>query len=143
MDPNDRRRLAVAHRILDAVRTKSFRSETLATRAGQHVIVPALPDDTMGPLFDRLRESGEPIHVATLHGTELAVFVMVPHTPARHAGRQAGPEDEFPVNRDMSVGIVVDYLILRERPITLHEVSPNISLELVENPEAKSSYAPA
>ena len=139
MDPRDRQRLSVAHRILDAVRTKSFRSETLATRAGEHIIVPALPDDVMGPLFDQLRESWEPLHVATLHGEHLAVFAMVPHKPARHAGRHDDPDDEFPVNRDMSVGIVLDYLILRDKPIVIHEASPNISLELVENPESEPS----
>lgn len=143
MDPRDRQRLTVAHRILDAVRSAGFRSETLATSAGQHVMVPALHDDTMGPLFDRLRETGGPIHVATLHGSNLAVFAMVPRKPGRHAGRQADPDDEFPVGRDMSVGIVVDYLILRNRPIVLHEASPSVCLELVESPEPRVTSAPS
>lgn len=137
MDPRDRKRLVVAHRVLDAIRSQGFRSETLATRAGDHVILPALYDDTMGPLFDRLRAGGEPLHVATLHGDSLAVFVMVPHKRARHAGRDADPDDEFPVGREMAVGMVIDYLILRDKPIVIHEASPRtISLELVENPES-------
>jgi hypothetical protein len=136
VQPKDRQRLAVAHRVLDAVRTKSFRSETLATSAGDHVIVPALHDDTMGPLFDRLRETGEPIHVATLHGDNLAVLALVPDKPAKHAGKPTDPDEPFPISRDMAVGMVVDYLILRDRPIVLLEASPHISVALVENPEA-------
>jgi hypothetical protein len=95
----------------------------------------------MGPLFDRLRDTGGPIRVATLHGSKLAVFSMVRRKPGRHAGRQADPDDEFPVGRDMSVGIVVDYLILRNRSIVLHEASPSICLELVENPESGATPA--
>jgi hypothetical protein len=60
VDPRDRQRLAIAHRILDAVRNKNFRSETLATGAGNHVIVPAVPDDTMASLFDQVRLTGGP-----------------------------------------------------------------------------------
>ncbi len=135
MDPRDRQRLAITHRILDAVRSKSFRSETLATAIGDHVIVPALPDDTMASLFDQVRLTGGPVHVATLHDNALAVFAMVPCKPARHACPQADSDDEFPVNPDMSVGIVVDYLILRDRPLLFRKASPQVSLELVENPD--------
>ena len=134
MDPKDRQRLAVAHRILDAVRSKSFRAETLATRAGEHVIVPALRDDTMDSLFEQLREADGPLHVAVAHGDGLIVFVMVPRKTARHAGQQIDPDDDFPMSQGMSVGIVLDYLILREKPIIFHEACPQVSLELVENP---------
>ena len=136
MDPRDRQRLAIAHRILDAVRNKNFRSETLATGAGNHVIVPAVPDDTMASLFDQVRLTGGSVHVATLHGNALAVFAMAPCKPARHACPQTDSDDEFPVNPDMSVGIVVDYLILRDRPLLFRKASPQVRLELVENVDA-------
>jgi hypothetical protein len=136
VDAKERQRLALALYILDAVRCKSFRSETLATASNEHVIVPALPDDTMASLFDQVRLSGGPVHVATLHDNALAVFAMVPHKPARHAIPQTEPDDEFPVSPDMSVGILVDYLILRDRPVVFRAASPQVSLELVENPAA-------
>jgi hypothetical protein len=134
VDPKVRLRLAITHRILDAIRTETFRSETLATSAGEHVIMPALPDDTMAPFFDKLRQTGEPVHIATVHNEDLVVFTMVPCKPGRHAGRQVDPEDKFPVSPDMSIGIVLDYLILREKPILIREASPQVCLELVERP---------
>ena len=143
MNAKDRARLAVAHRILDAARSQAFRSETLATNAGEHVIVPALPDDTMASLFDQLRRADGPLHVAVPHGNDLLVFVMVEHNRARHAGAEAGPEDDFPMSPGMSVGIVLDYLILRDKPLIFHEASPQVSLELVENPGADSAAKPS
>lgn len=134
MDPKARLRLAITHRVLDAIRNDTFRSETLATRDGEHVIMPALPDDTMAPFFDQLRQTREPVHIATVHDDDLVVFAMVPCKPARHAGPQVDPEDKFPVSPDMSIGIVIDYLILREKPILVREAFPQICLELVERP---------
>lgn len=136
VDPRDRQRLAVAHRILDAIRSKSFRSETLATRAGEHVIVPALPDDAMATLFDQLRDTGGPLHVAVLSDGNLIVFAMTRLRTARHAGPQGDAVDnDFPVSPHMSVGIVLDYLLLRGKPMIFHEETPQVSIELVENPQ--------
>lgn len=134
MDPKDRQRLAVAHRILEAVRNKGFRSETLATNTGEHVIVPALPDDTMASLFEQLRAADGPLHVAVPDGKNLSVFVMVPLKGARHAGPSLDPDEDFPMSPGMSVGLVLDYLRLREKPIIFHEACPEVSLELVEKP---------
>jgi hypothetical protein len=135
VDTDSRQRLAVAHRILNAVRSKHFRSETLAAKGGEHVIMPALPTDTMADLFEQLRQTGGPLHVAVSHGDDLLVFAMVPHQAAKHAGSSADPDDNFPMSPDMTVGIVLDYLILRGKPITFYEATPQVSLELVENPE--------
>lgn len=90
----------------------------------------------MAAVFNQVRQSGGPVHVATLHDDALAVFAMVPCKPARHAYPQIGNDDEFPMNPDMSVGIVVDYLILRNRPLLFRKTCPQVSLELVENPDA-------
>jgi hypothetical protein len=130
----DRQRLAVAHRILDTVRSRSFRSESLSTQAGEHVIVPALADDTMASLFEQLSTAGGPINVAVADGNDLIVFAMSPIKPPRHAGAQADPDEDFPMSPGMSVGIVLDYLRLRDKPIIFHEASPQVSLELVEDP---------
>jgi hypothetical protein len=124
------------------VRSKSFRSDTLATRAGEHIFVPALPQDTMGSLFDQLREADGTLHVAVVHGKDLLIFAMVEHKRARHAGPQADPADYFPMGPDMRVGIVLDYLILRNRPIIVQEASPQVSLELVENPSDENEPKP-
>jgi hypothetical protein len=134
VDPKARLRLAITYRVLDAIRTKTFRSETLATRAGDHVIVPALPDDTMAPFFDQLRQTGDVVHIATVHDEDLVVFAMVPCKPGRHAGLQVDSVDKFPVSPDMPIGMVIDYLILREKPILIREASPQVCLELVERP---------
>ncbi len=131
-------RLAIAHRVLDAVRTAEFRSQTLANRNGEHVILPALPDDRMASLFDQLHQTEGPLHIATLHGEDLIVFAMEPRRPGRHAYR-IDPDDELRISPDMSVGVVVDYLILRDRPAVIHEATPQVFLELVERLGRNSS----
>jgi hypothetical protein len=125
------------------VRTASFRSETLATKGGEHVILPALPDDIMAPLFEQLYRSDGPVHIATLHGEDdLIVFAMVPHRPGRHAyHRETDPDDELRISPDMSVGLVVDYLILADRPVVIREVSPQVCIELVEGPDGPARHA--
>lgn len=148
MDHKERERLTVAHRVLEATRSKSFRSETLATHAGEHMIVPALPDDTMASLFEHLRAADGPLNVAVADGDSLIVFAMIPITPARHAGAQTDPDDDnFPMSPSMSVGIVLDYLRLRDKPMIFHEASPQVSVELVEDPNPgpapKTSHSPA
>lgn len=142
MDPKDRQRLAVAHRILEAVRSKSFRSETLATNTGEHVIVPALPEDTMASLFEQLRATDGPLHVAVPDGKNLSVFVMVPLKGARHAGPSIDPDENFPMSPGMSVGLVLDYLRIREKPIIFHEACPEVILELVEKPAPGPKSSP-
>ena len=94
--------------------------------------MPALPDDTMAPFFDQLHRTGEPVHIATLHGNELVVVALVPYRPARHAGPPVDDEGEFPLRADVSVSLVVDYLILREGPILIREISPQVCIELLE-----------
>jgi hypothetical protein len=139
VDPKARRRLAIAHRVLDAVRTAEFRSDTLANRNGEHVIMPALPDDTMEPLFEQLHQTEGPLHIATLHGEDLTVFAMMPIAPPtrpRRPGRHAHHlDDDLRISSDMSVGVVVDYLFLRDSPVVFREASPQVCLELVERPD--------
>ena len=97
----------------------------------------------MAPFFDHSGRTGEPVHIAAVHGEDLVVFAMVPCKLGRHASLQVDPEDRFPVSPDMSIGIVVDYLILREKPILIREASPQVCLELVERPGFRSTPTPA
>jgi hypothetical protein len=136
MDAKQRQRLAVAHRVLQATRSKQFRSETLATSTGDHVFIPALPDDTMGMLFDQLRAANGPIHVAVIDNDQLMILAMVPVKPGKHAEPDVDPDDNFPVGPEVPVGILLDYLRLRDRPILCRELTPKVSLELVDGPRA-------
>ena len=88
----------------------------------------------MASLFERLRATGGPIQVAVLDGQMLVIFVMARMQPTkgRHALPSVEDDDRFPMDPDMSVGIVLDYLRLRDRPILCHEASPTVRLELVE-----------
>jgi hypothetical protein len=96
----------------------------------------------MASFFNQLHQAGGALHVAVLQDDNLLVFAMVEHKRARHAGPQADPDDNFPMSPDMSVGMVLDYLILRDRPLIFHEASPQVSVELVENPAAESTSKP-
>ena len=131
MESRDARRMAVAHQILDAIRDKEIRDDTVANRSGEHVIVPALLDDTMADLFEQLRTADGPMHVAVRDGNALVFFVMTSHTP-RHAGVSADREDPCPIRPDTPVSMVLDYLRLAGAPVLCREASPEVSLELVD-----------
>jgi hypothetical protein len=134
MDSKARQRLAVSHHVLEAIRNKQFRDQTLATRSKDHVFVPALPEDPMGILFDQVREAGGPIHVAVEDNDDLLIFVMAPIVPSRHSMPSTDAYERFPIDPGVSVGIVLDYLRMRDRPILCREANPQVSLELVEGP---------
>ncbi|MBV9795623.1 MAG: hypothetical protein JO016_16980 [Actinobacteria bacterium] len=136
MDDRDRQRLAVAHRILDATRHQSFREETVPGAEGRHVFVPALPDDTMAELFDRLRSAHGPIHVAVPEKDGITIFVMALRKQLpRHASRSI-PSDPCPVSRESEVSMVLEYMRLRGGRIFFREAIPEIALEIVEGPTA-------
>jgi hypothetical protein len=130
VDARDRQRLAVAHRILGAVRQKNFRDDTLSTKDGDHVFVPALPDDTMARLFDQLRNTDGPLHVFVPEGDELTIFVMAPHTPPKHASRRS--DSYCPVSPESHVSMVLQYMRLKGGRILCREETPEISMQLVE-----------
>lgn len=133
MDAKTRQRLAISHRVLDAIRSKEFRSDTLANHVGEHVIMSALPDDTLGSFFEEVRRTDGPVHIATLHGEDLLVVALGPFKSARHA--RPAPVETFPMGPDVAIGILIDYLILREKPILIREVTPQMRAELVERPD--------
>jgi hypothetical protein len=113
------------------MRNRELRRATEANRSGDHVIVPALLDDTMADLFEQLESADGPLHVAVRDGEELVLFAMAPHTP-RHASASADTEDLCPIHPDTPVSMVLDYLRLADAPILCREASPEVSLELVD-----------
>lgn len=135
MDPRQRMRLLVAHRVMTATRSKTFRDSAFVTAGEGSVFITALCDDTMGIFFDQLRDTGAPINVAVVSGEQLVICAMAPlPQQSEHALREIGADGIFPVDRDMTVGMLIDYLQLLGRPIVVRGGSPKISLELVDGP---------
>ncbi len=133
MGSREARRAAVAHRVLDAIRHKAFRDETLANQSGDHVIVAALPDDTMAELFEQFKTAKSTMHVAVADSDALVMFVMAPHLPrSRHAKDSYRPDDPCPISPDTPVSMVLDYLRLADRPVLCRQATPEARLELVE-----------
>jgi hypothetical protein len=131
MESREARRMATAHQVLDAIRDKELRRDTVANRSGDHVIVPALLDDTMAVLFEELRTADGPMHVAVRDGNTLVFFVMTLHT-SRHTRESTDPEGPCPIGADTPVSMVLDYLRLADAPVLCREASPEVSLELVD-----------
>jgi hypothetical protein len=130
VDARSRARLAVARNVLRALRHRDFRSELGETTAsGEHVVVPALPDDTMGALFDQLRSADGPIYVAISDGDDIVVLSMAQARPPKHA---APTRDDCPIHRDTQLTMIVDYLRMIHGPLTCYEASPGVMLELVD-----------
>lgn len=123
-------RLAVAHEVLQALRRGDFRNELGETiKSGEHVIVPALPDDPMGGFFEKLRAAGGTIYIAVREEDGLAVLSMTPARPPRHA---VPSPDDCPIHRDSELQMVIGYLRATRRPLTCYEASPGVMMELVD-----------
>lgn len=133
MNPRDRKRLEVVHGLLSSVRSREFREATAEmTDGGEHVVMSALPDDTMAGLFKRVRAINGPLHVAVRADGGFELFVMEPCTRPRHAYAPSGEQDDCLVSPDTHVGMVLEYLHVRGAPIFCHEALPSVALKLVD-----------
>ena len=129
MDTRARSRLVVAHAVLKALHRKDFRNDVGDTNAaGEHVIVPALPDDKMSAFFEQLRRANGTIYIATMEGEHVAVLSMAPVRPPKHA---APSEEDCPILPDTELIMVIQYLRARRAPLTCYEAHP-VMLELVD-----------
>jgi hypothetical protein len=102
-------------------------SETNAR--GEHVIIPALPDDTMGQFFDQLRSAKGTIYIATLEGDDVALISMAPSPAPKHA---AASGDDCPIYRHTEVQMVIEYLRACRVPVRCYEACPSVLLELLD-----------
>jgi hypothetical protein len=73
------------------------------------MIIPALPDDTVGYVLDRLREAGGMAVLVMLAEQGFQIAVLLPASPARIA---VAEEDDtvIPVHEDCHVDMFFDYL---------------------------------
>lgn len=141
MDDRQRSRMAVAHAALTLLRRRDFRTIAGDTNgAGEHVIVPALPDDPMGFFFDQLRAVDGPIYATLLEGDGVVVLGM---SPRRLDG---GPKHGVPpalgdtsgIHPNTQIALVLEYLRVHKRPVTCYEVAPSVSVELVDDKRVDS-----
>ena len=132
MDARSRARLVIAHEVMKAIRSQDFRDAAGETSlTGEHVIIPALPDDTMGQFFDQLRVAQGPIYIGTLDGDDIALLSMVPSAPPRHAA--PSHDDLCPIHRHTELMMVIIYLRATRAPLRCYEVRPSVMLELVDD----------
>jgi hypothetical protein len=122
--------MIVAHKVMQALKRADFRNDVPATNSsGEHVIVSALPDDTMDLFFDRLREEQGPIYVVTLEGEDLVVVTMAQAHEPRHA---APRDDDCVVHRQAQLQMVIEYLRAHRAPVTISEAPDNVMVELLD-----------
>lgn len=134
MDDRSRQRLAVARMALRLLRHRDFRNDLPDTNAqGEHVIVPALPDDTMGELFAQLHAAIGTIYIAVPDGDEVAIITMT-------AERQPAPPDSCPIYRHMEVKMVLDYLRMCRTPVRCYEALPNVIMQLLDDGPALPDF---
>lgn len=92
-------------------RSRDFRSSfaELTNEPYDQMIIPALPDDTVGYVLDRLREAGGMAVLVMLAEQGFQIAVLLPASPARIA---VAEEDDtvIPVHEDCHVDMFFDYL---------------------------------
>jgi hypothetical protein len=133
VDARSGERLKVAQVVLKALRGQDFRSVASETAAqGQHVIIPALPDDPMGQFFEDFRQAEGTVYIATVNDGEVRVLSVSPAHEPRHA---VPVRDRCPIYATTELGMVISLLELHRTPITFYEAPRNMTLNLVEGDE--------
>lgn len=133
--------MIVAHKVMQAMRSRDFRNDMGGTNsAGEHVIVPALPDDTIDLFFDRVRSAQGTVYVAMLEGDNLVVLNMAPARAPKHAVPQ--DDDSCGIQRHAHLAMVVEYLRAHRTPVTFYEAPCNVMLELVDEGPSIPSLVP-
>lgn len=93
------------------VRSRDFRSAfaECADESHEQTIIPALPDDTVGYVLDRLHDAGGSAVLVLLTEQKFQIAALLPASPARIAVAQ---EDDTltPVHEECRVDMFLDYL---------------------------------
>src|SRR5258708_40251295 len=93
VDARTRARAVAAHKVAQWLLVPDFRNSVPDTNAeGSHVVIPALPDDTMDEFFAQARAAKGTIYIAMLEHDDLTVVGLSPLRHARHAALL--PEDD-------------------------------------------------
>lgn len=104
-------RLRAAPTIGRLVRSRDFRSAFAETANESHeqTIIPALPDDTVGYVLDRLRDAGGSAVLVLLTEEKFQIAALLPASAARIA---VAEEDDTltPVHEDCHVDMFLAYL---------------------------------
>jgi hypothetical protein len=140
VDARSRERLAVGRAILDALRHPDFRDEFVPNdpSTGERVIIPALKDDTMGEIFDQLRETPGPAYVVLDGRDGLLIISLLPDSKGRHAAPE--PPEPCPIHRHSQIAMLVEYL-RHYRQLTIRELAPDVRVELVDDrPDCLASW---
>lgn len=115
-----------------ALRNRDFRAGLPDTNGnGERVIIPALPDDTMGQFFDQLRSANATIYLATLDGEGVIIVTMAPLHEARHAAASA---DDCLIYRHTELQMVINYLRTQRGPVVCREAPQNVLFDLIDDP---------
>ena len=135
MDIRVRDRLKLGRTVLDMLRKQDFRSEFAETSpSGEHVFIPVLPDDTVGYVFDQVREAASPTYVVTRIENRVEVAMMVPARSLTAWPEAIATDTDCPVQRSSEVGMLFAYLrTQRGRRVVCIESSPALTMELVED----------
>lgn len=108
----EERRLRAAPAIGRLIRSRDFRSafaEVADDDPHHQTIIPALPDDTVGYVLDRLREAGGKAVLVLLTEQTFQIAALLPASPARIA---VAEEDDTvtPVHENCHVDMFFEYL---------------------------------
>lgn len=139
MDARSKERLKVAQTVLKSLRNQDFRSDMSCISAqGNHVVIPALPDDPMDQFFEDFRRAEGTVYIATIEGGELIVLSVSP----AHAPRHAAPaSDPCPIYPDTELGMVISYLKLRRAPLPFYQACKSVMLDLVDGEDLPTPMA--
>lgn len=111
MENKDKRRAHTLPAIARLARSRDFRAAfaEVFDKAHAQAIIPALPDDTISYVLDRLQESGGKAVLVMLTEGAFRIAVLLPASPARIA---VAVEDDTvtPLHEDCHVDMFFDYL---------------------------------
>lgn len=125
-----RRRRNAARQVVRALRQRDFHTVLPAGDAGEPLpIVVALPEDSVGSLFEEVRRHTSRTQLLAVPRGRNAIAI-VQMTVTRGASRDADPCSIHP---DSEIGMMLDLLTETHRPMTCRVVDPQWRFELIED----------
>lgn len=129
MDDRERRRLDVARRVTNNLRRQELNSMFPARDAnGTRVVLAALPDDSLGEVFDRVQKAGGAVNVAVADNP----WTIVVFEPADGEDASPASADEIAqLHPGCHIGLLVHTLQFRGSKLRCHLATPDYSMELI------------
>lgn len=130
MNRDDERR-KIAKAFTKAMASADLRSVLCNQGESGPSILVALPDDTMGTVFERLKDYDNCANLIVPDRESFTIALFYRGEVEGYASPRRD-DDDCPIHEDSEVSMFIAYLEEVRRPISCHLAAPNCNVELID-----------